>query len=104
MAIQGNGRVSRRAVLDDILQGFLHDPVKSQGDFPWKRCRDVLALNVNRDAMPVGQLLTEPGRRLGQSQEFESRGVKVVRQRPEIGHDIRNLLADFPDPLLEIGR
>jgi hypothetical protein len=60
-------------------------------------------VNINHDAMPIGQLCAEPGRRCFEPQQFQPRGVKVVRQRLNIGHEIRNLLPDFPDPL-EIGR
>ena len=96
--------LSRHAMLDDILQGFLQDAVEAQGDFPWQRLRDVLAVHVNRDAMPIGQLFAEASRRRFQPQQFQSRRVKVVRQRLKIGHKIRNRFPDRPDFLLEIGR
>ena len=91
-------------MLDDILQGFLQDAVETQGDFPWQRFRDVLEADVNRHVMPIGQLFAERSRRPFQPQELESRGVKAVRQRLNVGHEIGNLLADRPDLLLEIGR
>ena len=46
--------MSRPAMLDDILQGFLQDAVETQGDFPGQRFRDVLEIHVNRDTMPIG--------------------------------------------------
>ena len=91
LTVQRDVGVSRHAMLDDILQGFLQDAVETQGDFPWQRFRDVLEVNVNRDTMPIGQLFAEPGRRRFQPQEFQSRGVKAVRQRLNIGRKIRNL-------------
>ena len=91
-------------MLDDILQGFLQDAVETQGDFRWQRPRDVLEVNVNRDAMPIGQLFAEPSRRSFQPEELEPRGVKAVRQRLNISRNIRDLLADSPDLLPEIGR
>jgi len=96
--------MSRPAMLDDVLQGFLQDAVETQGDFPRLRFRDVLEVNVNRDSMPFGQLFAESRRCRFQPQEFQSRGVKGVRQRLNIGYEIRDLLAHFPDLLLEIGR
>ena len=96
--------MSRLAMLDDILQGFLQDAVETEGDFRRQRFRDVLDVNVNRDTMPIGQLFAEPGRRRFQPQELQFRGVKAVRQRLNVGRKIRNLLADFADLLLEIGR
>ena len=104
LTVQRDVGVTRRAMLDDILQGFLQDAVERQGDFPWERCRDVLEVNVNRQTVPIGQLFAEPSRRLFQPQDLQFRGVKAVRYRLNIGRKIRNLLADFADLLLEIGR
>ena len=95
---------SRLAMLDDILQGFLQDTVETQGDFPWQRLRDVLDVDVNRHVMPIGQLFAERRRCPFQAQELESRGVKAVRQRLNVAHEIGELLADRPDLLIEIGR
>ena len=104
VTVQSDVGVSRLAMLDDVLQGFLQDAVETQGDFRRQRFRDVLEVNVSRDTMPTRQLFAEPSHRRFQPQEFQFRGVKVVRQRLNIGHEIHNLLADFPDLLLETGR
>ena len=40
--------MQRLAMLDDVLQGFLQDAVKTEGEFPWQRFRDVLDVDVNR--------------------------------------------------------
>ena len=37
LTVQRDVGVSRHAMLDDILQGFLQDAVETQGDFPWQR-------------------------------------------------------------------
>ena len=54
--------------------------------------------------MPNGQLFAEPSHRRFQPKEFQLRGVKIVRQRLNIGDKIRNLLPYVPDLLREIGR
>jgi hypothetical protein len=104
MTLQQDVGVSRHAVLDDILQGLLQDAIETQGYGPWQRSRDVLAVNVNRHAMPAGQLPAEASRRGCQPQELQFRGVEVVRQRLNIGDEICNLLADVRDLLLEARR
>ena len=83
-------------MLDDILQGFLQDAVETEGDFrgrafgmfsKWTSIADPADWTTPRRTLPPPF----------QSQEFESRGVKAVRQRLNVGHEIRNLLADRPD-------
>ena len=83
VTVQRDVGVSRHAVLDDILQGFLQDAVETQGDFRWQRFRDVLEVNVNRDTMPIGQLFAEPGRRRFQPQEFQFRRGEGRATAPE---------------------
>ena len=87
--------------IDRDLAGFLQQQLPPtvtvvQADF--------LEVNVNRDAMPIGQRVAEPSRRSFQPEELEPRGVKAVRPRLNISRNIRDLLADSPDLLLEIGR
>ena len=74
VTVQGDVGVSRRAMFDDILEGFLQHAVETQGDFPWQRFRDVLEVNVNRDSVPSGHLFTEPSRRRFQPQDSNLAG------------------------------
>src|SRR5688500_6447517 len=64
VTVQRDENVSRRAMLDDILQGFLQDSVETEGDLPWQRWRDVVDVDVNRYTMPIGQLLAKISRRV----------------------------------------
>ena len=61
-------------------------------------------MNVNRQTVSSGQLFAETRRRPFQPQDLQFRGVKAVRHRLNVGRKIRNLLADFADLLLELGR
>ncbi len=95
--------VSWHAVLDDILQCFLQDAIDTQRDLRWQHFRDVLEAHVNRDIVPIAQLVAEPRRRRFQPQEFQFRRVQAVRERLHIGREIGNFLTDGPDLLFEIG-
>jgi len=61
-------------------------------------------MKVNRHTMALGQLLAKLTHRCFEPQQFESRGVKAVRQHLNIGHHIRNLFAGCPDLLREFSR
>ena len=53
LTVQRDVGVSRHAMLEDILEGFLQDAVETEGDFRWQRFRDVLEMHVNRDVVPI---------------------------------------------------
>ena len=78
LAVQGDVGVSRHAMFDGILQGFLQNAVEAERDFRGQRCRDVLAMNVNRHSMPIGQLFAEPNHRTFEPDVFQLRRVKIV--------------------------
>ena len=54
LTVQRHIGASRHAALDDVLQGFLQNPLEAQGNFRWKRLRDVFEVNVNRHTVSIG--------------------------------------------------
>jgi hypothetical protein len=91
-------------MLDDILQGLRQHAVETEGDVRWQSFRDVLDVKVNLCTMPMGQLFARRSHHRLEPEKLQSRGVKTVRHRLNIAHEIRNLLAGRSDLQVEFSR
>ena len=89
-------------MLDGVLQSFLQHAVETQGNFPGsafgtfsKWTSIVTPCRLETSSQNPATAAPAPG--------GPAPGMKAMRQRLNIGRQIRNLPVDFRDLLLEIG-